>query len=77
MISTLYTSIPHASLKIALTTLIREAYMVRDNVFLVVDGKGKPYWSDVPSRASSKHNITEETLIAYVEYLIDNIYVGI
>ena len=31
--STLYTSIPHASLKHALTTLIKEAYRIRDSLF--------------------------------------------
>jgi hypothetical protein len=75
--STLYTSIPHASLKQALTALIKEAYRVRDNIFLVADSRGKAYWSDVPSRALSKYSITEETLIAYLEYLVDNIYVSI
>ena len=73
----MYTSIPHALLKHALATLIRETYRVRDNMFLVVDSKGKAYWSDTPSRASSRHNVTVEMLIAYVEYLVDNIYVDI
>ena len=75
--STLYTSIPHASLKHALTTLIREAYRVRDNTFLVVDSRGNAYWSDIPSRAFSKRSITEDKLVEYVEYLVDNIYVSI
>ena len=75
--STLYTSIPRVSLKHALATLIKEAYRVRDNIFLVVDNRDKAYWSDQPSRISSRHSLTEETLIAYVEYLIDNIYVCI
>ena len=75
--STLYTAIPHASLKHALAALIKEAYDVRDSTFIIVDGRGKAYWSDVPSRASSKYCITEETLIAYVDYLVDNIYVNI
>ena len=35
--STLYTSIPHTSLKEALTSLIKEAYKVRDNIYLVAD----------------------------------------
>ena len=35
--STLYTSIPHDSLKITLTSLVKEAYRVRGNKFLVVD----------------------------------------
>ena len=74
--STLYTSILYALLKYALATLIREAYRVRDNMFLVVESKGKAYWSDTPSTASSRHNVTVETLIAYVEYLVDNIYIN-
>ena len=73
--STLYTSIPHDSLKQALKSLITEAYKVRDSVFLVADHAGRAYWSNIPS--SSKHSITEEQLVAYVEYLIDNIYVSI
>ena len=73
-----YTSIPHASLKEALTSLIKEAFRVRDNIFLVVGSKGQAYWSDIPSRASSQHSITEHKLI---EYLIDNnvgdrVYIG-
>ena len=69
----IYTSIPHPSLKSVLTALIREGYMVRGNVFLVVDDRSKVYWSHVPSTASFKHSITEKSLIAYVEYLVDNI----
>ena len=38
--STLYTSIPHDSLKHALKCLIQEAYKVRDNTFLVVRSNG-------------------------------------
>ena len=47
------------------------------DIFLVVGSKGQAYWSDIPSRASSQHSITEHKLIAFVEYLIDNIYVNI
>ena len=75
--STLYTSIPHTSLKEALTSLIKEAYKVRDNIYLVADIKGKVFWTDIPSKAASKFSIPEETLIKLVEYLIDNIYVSI
>ena len=46
--SILYTSILHDSLKLALVSLIQEAYKVRDN-FLGVDKYGKGYWSDIPS----------------------------
>ena len=41
----LYTSIPHTSLLEALTSLIKEAYKVRDNIFLVVGNRGIAYWS--------------------------------
>ena len=74
--STLYTSIPHTSLKEALTSLVKEAHKVRDNIFLVADTTGTAFWTDVPSRAASKHNITEESLTKLAEYLIDNISIG-
>ena len=55
-----------------------EAYKIRDNVFLIVDNRSKrAYWSDIPSRASHQHCITEHKLIAFVEYLIDNIYISV
>ena len=72
--STLYTSIPHDCLKNALKSLIQEAYRVRDNTFLVVCNNGKVAWSDVPS---TRQSLTEDKLISYVEYLIDNIYVSV
>ena len=72
--STLYTSIPHDSLKYALKSLIQEAYKVRDNTYLVVHSNGRVVWSDVPS---TKQSLTEDKLISYVEYLIDNIYVSV
>ena len=72
--STLYTSIPHDSLKYAMKCLIQEAYKVRDNMFLVVRGNGKAIWSDVPS---TKHSFSEDKLTSHVEYLIENIYVNV
>ena len=51
--------------------------MVRDREFIIADSTGNAYWSNVPSNSSSKQNITEEMLVANVEYLIDNIYVSI
>ena len=35
--SNLYTSIPHASLKKALVSLLKEAYKVRDSIFIVIN----------------------------------------
>ena len=75
--STLYTSIPHDSLKITLTSLVKEAYRVRGNKFLVVDKYGNACWSDTPSTASYKTSIREDSLIEMMEYLIDNIYIKV
>ena len=75
--SNLYTSIPHASLKKALVSLIKEAYKVRDSIFLVVNRCGKAHWSDSPSMAASSRSITEDKLVELVEYLIDNIYINV
>ena len=75
--STLYTSIPHAALNEALKTLIQEACKVRESEYIVADTNGNAYWSEVISTSSAKYNIKEKTLIVYVEYLIDNIYVSI
>ena len=55
--ATLYTSIPHDSLKIVLTSLVKEAYRVRGNKFLVVDRYGNACWSDTLSTASYKNSI--------------------
>ena len=44
-------------------------------MFIVADLTGRAYWSNIPSSSSSRHSITEEQFVAYVEYLIDNIYV--
>ena len=75
--SNLYTSIPHASLKTALVSLIKEAYKVRDSIFIVVDRYGKAHWSDSPSMAASSRSITEDKLVELVEYLVDTIYMYI
>ena len=72
----LYTSIPHDSLKIAFTTLVKEAYRVRSNEFLVVDKYGNAFWSDTPS-TSYKTSIREDSLTEMMEYLIDNIYIRV
>ena len=75
--STLYTSIPHDSLKMALTSLVMEAYRVRGNKFLVVDKYGNACWSDTASTASYKTSIREDSLIEMIYYLIDNIYIKV
>ena len=48
---------------------------MRDSVFIVADLTGRAYWSNITSSSSSRHSITEEQFVAYVEYLIDNIRV--
>ena len=46
-------------------------------IYFVADSNGTTYWSEVVSTSSTKCNINEKTLIVYMEYLIDNIYVSI
>ena len=65
-------------MKEALQTLVREAYRVRDSEYMVADTDGYAYyWSDIASNSLFKQNVSEEMLVTYVEYLIQNIYVNI
>ena len=47
--STLYTSIPHDSLKNNMSLLIDEAFKVRGAVYLSVNKRGKCYWAQAPN----------------------------
>ena len=49
-------------------------WICRDSEYIVADTNGNAYWSDVPS-SSLKQSISEQVLVNYMEYLIDNIYV--
>ena len=59
--STLYTNIPHATLKEALKALIQEAYKVRGSEYIVADTNDNAYWSEVISTSSAKYNITKKS----------------
>ena len=72
--STLYTSIPHDSLKHNLGLLIDEAYRVRGALWLTVNRSGKCMWSRTKSGSI---NIDARLLMAMIEYLVDNIYVHV
>ena len=67
--ATLYTNIPHDSLKI---NLIEEAYKVRGAKYFSISRHGTAYWS-----VGSTSNIDIELceLIELLEYLIDNIFI--
>ena len=69
--STLYTSIPHNSLKYSLQILIDEAYKVRGAVYISVNSNGKCYWAQAPGALL---NIDKVKLVTMVEYLVDNIF---
>ena len=72
--STLYTSIPHDSLKHSLKMLISEAYKVRGAYYLSVNGKGVCTWSN---NKGSCVDVSESLLMEMVEYLVDNIYIHV
>ena len=50
--STLYTNIPHNSLKFNLRELIKEAYRIRGARYLTVNRFGVAYWSQTHSLSS-------------------------
>ena len=72
--STLYTSIPHHSLKSSMKQLIEDAFKVRGAMYLSITKRGKCFWS-----TDNKYeiNISKAQLIDMVYYLIDNIYVSV
>ena len=72
--STLYTKIPHDSLKSNLKDLIQEAYKIRGAKFLCVRDSGTTYWS--VSR-STHRDIDEKELFDMLEFLIDNVYIEV
>ena len=61
--STLYTSIPHDSLKNNMRVLIDEAFKVRGAVYLSVNKRGKSYWAQAPNACM---NIDRLELVAMI-----------
>ena len=72
--STLYTSIPHVSLKHVMKILLNEAFRVRGARCLSFTKGGKRFWSN---DGKSEINITKSMLVGMIEYLVDNIYVSV
>ena len=70
--ATLYTNIPHDSLKCNLKVLINEAFRVGGAGFLAVNTQGVAYWSVEPT---SGFCFSFNKLLEMLEYLIDNIYI--
>ena len=70
--ATLYTNIPHDSLKCNLKELITEAFKVRGAKYLSVNRQGVAYWSIEPTPGFC---FSFDKLIEMLEYLIDNIYI--
>ena len=68
--TTLYTNIPHNSLKYNLQALIGEAFKVRGNKYLTITN-GVAYWT----HCSSCNSYTQEQLVEMLEFLVDNIFV--
>ena len=67
--STLYTSIPHHSLKLTIKSLIKEAFRVRGALYICIT-RGGGNGSGVLIVT-----ITRTQLVDMVDYLIDNIFV--
>ena len=69
--STLYTTIPHHSLK---KHLIEEAFKVRGALYLSITKRGKCFWN-TDNKFDS--NITVSQLLDMVNYLVDNVYISV
>ena len=69
--STLYTSIPHSSLK---NTLVKEAYTIRGAKYLNINRQGIAYWSQ---SQSGERSILLNELVNMLEYLVDNIFIEV
>ena len=72
--STLYTSIPHSSLKNNLNTLVKEAYTIRGAKYLNINRQGIAYWSQ---SQSGERSILLNELVNMLEYLVDNIFIEV
>jgi len=75
--ATLYTSIPHDALKERVGSLVSEAYRVRGAKYLIVDRHGRAHWSESPSTTPVCISVDRSKLIAWMEYLIDNIFIEV
>ena len=61
--STLYTSIPHVSLKTNMRVLIEEAYKVRGAKYIAISKSGKCYWAQA---GIALMNIDKSELVAMI-----------
>ena len=72
--STLYTNIPHDSLKNNMKELIDEAFSVRGAQYISCNSRGKCCWSN---ERKYDINVDKSQLIDMINYLVDNIYVSV
>ena len=72
--ATLYTNIPHDSLKNNFQELIAEAYRVREAKYLCFNKLGVAYWYAVDT---TKGGVSEGELLEWLEFLIDNVYIQV
>ena len=72
--STLYTSIPHDSLKHNIRKLIVEAFKVRGAQYLAISKKGSGYWAQT---RIANVSINKNELIGLIDFLIDNIFIQV
>ena len=72
--TTLYTSIPHDKLLYALKSVCDDAFKCSKKPYLIAS-KSRAYWSDKMVKSKASICFTQDTLMEYMEYLINNIYV--
>ena len=74
--STLYTSIPHDSLKSHMNSIINNAFKYKNGATLYTQikvGRNKSYFTSDPLNGDNKY--TANDICKMIEFLVDNIYV--
>ena len=74
--STLYTIIPHQNLKDILTSIIRNAFIVKNGnrrYKYLISGHEETYF--VKGHSYSKNKYSEDDIIKILDFLVDNIFV--
>jgi hypothetical protein len=69
--STLYTNIPHDDLKMKMKWIIEKAFYKNKKYIYVSDYNAS--WN----KRKNTHRVDKDTLITYINYLIDNIYITV
>ena len=75
--ATLYTNIPHNTLKNNIRNLVREAFKIRGAKYIIVNRHGNGHWSLELASSTACVSVSKSKLVEWTEYLIDNVYIKV